>query len=226
MTEHAYVTIAGKIARGIRSGVMPAETQLPSYSVLAKQHNVSEIVIRKAIDLLSRQGLVYTVERRGTFVAERPTLVRVSPERQLEDPEDTFGSEAAGGDDDVRIERDSASISASDDIAAKLGMNPGDTVEHVVTRASEGGRPISISDSYQPPGADVAEATVLEETVSDREPDPAHAEWLGVPPGEFVKAVYQRFLLPDGQVLMIADVSYPKDRYDSFKFRMALDRQP
>src|SRR5690348_6373956 len=116
MTEHAYVTIARKIAREIRSGVLPADTQLPSYSVLAKRHNVSEIVIRRVIDLLSRQGLVYTVERRGTFVAERPTLVRVSPERQLEDPEDTFGSEASGGDDDVRIERDSASMPASDDV--------------------------------------------------------------------------------------------------------------
>ncbi|MBR7552226.1 GntR family transcriptional regulator, partial [Mycobacterium tuberculosis] len=67
---------------------------MPSYSELAKRHGVSEIVIRKVIDLLLRQGLVYTIERRGTFVAARPTLVRVSPERQMEDPATTFGNES------------------------------------------------------------------------------------------------------------------------------------
>ncbi|CAM4497420.1 GntR family transcriptional regulator [Nocardia ninae] len=226
MAEPAYVSIAGEIARDIRSGVLPAGTQLRSYSELAKHHGVSEIVIRRVVDLLLRQGLVYTVERRGTFVATRPTLVRVSPERQMEDPEVTFGNESAAGADDVQIERRTATIRADDDLAALLGVVPGSEVTHVVTKASESGRPISISDSYQPPGSDVATANILEETMADRPPVPAHAEWLAVTPGDLVKAVHQRFLTTDDRVLMIADVSYPKDRYDSFVFRMTLDPQP
>ncbi|WP_405159534.1 GntR family transcriptional regulator [Nocardia sp. NBC_01499] len=223
MSEPAYVSIAGEIARDIRSGVLRPGTQLRSYSELAKRHGVSEIVIRRVVDLLLRQGLVYTVERRGTFVADRPTLVRVSPERQMEDPEVTFGNESS---DEVQIERDTSQIQANAELAESLGIAPGDGVTYVVTRATEGGRPISISDTYQLPEVDVAAADILEETVADRPPVPAHAEWLGVPSGGLVKTVHQRFLANDGRVLMISDVSYPKDRYDAFVFRMALDAQP
>ncbi|MEU7769488.1 GntR family transcriptional regulator [Nocardia sp. NPDC049190] len=225
MTEPAYVSIAGEIARDIRSGALPARTQLPSYSELAKRHGISEIVIRKVIDLLLRQGLVYTIERRGTFVAARPTLVRVSPERQMEDPEVTFGNESAGAEDEVRIERESSSIPADEELAALLGIAPGDEVEHIATLASEQGRPISISDSYQLPGTDVTTAEILEETLADRPPVPTHAVWLEVPSGELVKTVHQRFLMNDGRVLMVSDVSYPRDRYESFVFRMTLDPQ-
>ncbi|MFE9582470.1 GntR family transcriptional regulator [Nocardia sp. NPDC006044] len=222
MAEPAYVSIAGEIARDIRSGVLSPGTQLRSYSEMAKRHNVSEIVIRRVVDLLLRQGLVYTVERRGTFVADRPTLVRVSPERQMEDPEVTFGNESS---DEVVIERDSSQVGATAEVAKALKIPAGDEVNYVVTRATEGGRPISISDTYQLPGVDIATADVLEETVADRPPTVAHAEWLGTPSGELVKAVHQRFLSRGGRVLMISDVSYPRDRYDAFVFRMTLNPQ-
>lgn len=225
MSEPAYVSIAGEIARDIRSGALPARTQLPSYSELAKRHSVSEIVIRKAIDLLLRQNLVFTIERRGTFVSARPTLVRVSPERQMEDPEVTFSNESVAGEDAVRIERESSMKPADDELAEIFGIEPGDEVEHTVVMASEQGRPTSISDSYQLPGTNVADADVLEETLADRPPTPTHAVWLEVPSGELVKTVRQRFLTSDGRVLMVSDVSYPKDRYESFVFRMTLDRQ-
>lgn len=221
MSEPAYVKIAGEIARDIRSGALRARTQLPSYSELAKEHGVSGIVIRKVIDLLLRQGLVYTIERRGTFVAPRPTLVRVSPERQMEDPEVTFGNEAAT-DEDVRIERESSLIPADDELAALLGVEPTEQIEHIVTMASERGRPVSISDTYQRPESDVTAANVLEETVADRTPVPTHAVWLEIASGDLVKTVRQRFFAPEGQVLMVSDVSYPRDRYESFVFRMAL----
>jgi GntR family transcriptional regulator len=226
MTEPAYVRIAGEIARDIRSGALPARTQLPSYAELAKQHNVSEIVIRRVRDLLLSQGLVYAIERRGLFVAARPTLVRISPERQMEDPEVTFGNEAAGGDDEVRIERESTIMQADAELAGIFGISPGDDIEHITVAASEYGKPISISDSYQLPGTNVAEAEQLEETLADRPPSPTHAVWLEVTSGELVKTVRQRFLKNDGRVLMVSDVSYPKDRYDSFVFRMNLEPQP
>ncbi|MET8653825.1 GntR family transcriptional regulator [Nocardia aurea] len=221
MSEPAYVVIAGEIARDIRSGALPARTQLPSYAELAKRHNVSEIVIRKVIDLLLRQGLVYTIERRGTFVAARPTLVRVSPERQMEDPEVTFGNESATGDDDVTIEREVKRIPADEHLAAEFGIAHGDEIEYTITMASEKGRPVSISDTYSLPGVDIKTATSLEETLADRPPVPAHAVWLEVASGELVKTVHQRFLLND-RLLMLSDVSYPRDRYDSFVFTMGL----
>src|SRR5258708_4018408 len=78
MPEPAYVTIAGAYARRIRSGEFPPGVQLPSYAEIGQQHGVSDIVVRKAVELLQSQGLVRSVRRRGIFVADRPNLVRVS----------------------------------------------------------------------------------------------------------------------------------------------------
>lgn len=220
MAEPAYVAIAGAYARQIRSGELPPGTQLPSYAEIAERNGVSDIVVRKAVELLQSQGLVRSVRRRGVFVADRPNLVRVSPERQMEDPEVTFGNES---DRDIRIERESDQIHASDDIAEALGLSLGDEITHVVTRATEDGRPISISDTYLPPGVtDTSEAAFLEETVADRLPTSTHATWLRTSAGDLVKTIEQRFISADDRIIMISKVSYPRDRYDSFVFRMAL----
>ncbi|MFI9506805.1 GntR family transcriptional regulator [Nocardia sp. NPDC052566] len=221
MAEPAYVSIAGEYARQIRGGDLAPGTQLRSYAELAERHGVSQIVIRKAIELLLSQGLVRTVERRGTFVADRPNLVRVSPERQMESPEMTYSRET---DREVSIERDTQHIPASPELAEVFGIATGDELTHVITLATEGGRPISISDTYQPLGVHgTTDAVLLEETIADRIPPLAHGEWLGVASGDLVKAVHQRFLTKDDRVLMISDVSYPRDRYEAFVFRMRLD---
>jgi GntR family transcriptional regulator len=220
MTAPAYVSIAGEYARRIRSGELPPGTQLPSYAEIAGRHGVSDIVVRKALDLLQGQGLVRSVRRRGIFVADSPNLVRLSPERQQQNPETTFGNESS---QEVQVDRETSQIRATDELADAFGLSPDDEVTHVITRASEGGRPISVSDTYQPAGiTGISAAAFLEETIADRLPPPVHAEWLRTPPGDLVKTVQQRFLTADDQVVMISNVSYPRDRYDAFVFRMAL----
>ncbi|MFE3001079.1 GntR family transcriptional regulator [Nocardia sp. NPDC059246] len=221
MSEPAYVAIAGDYARRIRTGALAGGTQLPSQAEMAARNGVSGIVIRQAIELLTSLGLVYTVERRGAFVVDRPNLVRISPERQMESPETTFGNES---DYDVRIERDVNRVQATEELAQNLGVAVGEEISHVVTRATEDGRPISISDTFHPVDVeDSSEAAFLEEAVADRLPAPTHAAWLKTPPGDLVKTVHQRFLAADDRVLMVSDVSYPRDRYDAFVFRMALN---
>ncbi|WP_068920892.1 GntR family transcriptional regulator [Planobispora rosea] len=220
MPEPAYVRVAGEYARRIRAGELPAGVQLPSYAEIAQQNGVSDIVVRKAIELLQSQGLVRSVRRRGIFVADRPNLVRVSPERQMESAERTFQNET---DRDIRVERETEQIPATSELAEALGLAEGELITHVITRASEDGRPISISDTYHPVDVvDVSGADFLEETVSDQLPTSLHAEWLRTTPGDLVKTVQQRFLSTDDRIIMISDVSYPRDRYDAFVFRMAL----
>ncbi|MFC4910925.1 GntR family transcriptional regulator [Actinomadura gamaensis] len=220
MAEPAYVRIAGEYARRIRAGELPAGTQLPSYAELARQNGVSDIVVRKALELLQSQGLVRSVRRRGIFVADRPNLVRVSPERQMESAERSFENES---DQQTVIERDSEQIPATSQLAEALGIPVGEEIKHVITRASEGGRPISISDTYTPlEVADISDAAFLEETIADQMPTAAHAAWLRTTPGDLVKTVHQRFLASDKRIIMVSDVSYPRDRYDAFVFRMSL----
>ncbi|MEV4892115.1 GntR family transcriptional regulator [Nonomuraea sp. NPDC055795] len=220
MAEPAYVRIAGEYARRIRAGELPSGIQLPSYAEIAQQSGVSDIVVRQAIQLLQHQGLVRSVPRRGIFVASRPNLVRVSPERQMETAERSFEHES---DRDVAVERDTAQIAATDELAEAFDLSAGERIMHVITRASEDGRPISISDTYHPLDiADISEAVYLEETLSDQLPTQVHANWLGTAPGDLVQTVHQRFLADDGRLVMISDISYPRDRYDAFVFRMRL----
>lgn len=220
MAEPAYVRIAGEYARRIRSGELPPGMQLPSYAEIAQQNGVSDIVVRKALELLQSQGLVRSVRRRGVFVSDRPNLVRVSPERQMETAERSFENES---DQQTHVERETEQIAATDELADALGVPAGEEIKHVITRASEDGRPISISDTYHPLDvSDISGAAVLEETISDQLPAASHAEWLRTTPGDLVKTVRQRFLSTDNRVVMISNVSYPRDRYDAFVFRMTL----
>lgn len=220
MAEPAYVRIAGDYARRIRGGELAPGTQLPSYAEIAQQNGVSDIVVRKALELLQSQGLVRSVRRRGIFVADRPNLVRVSPERQMETAEQSFQNES---DQKIKVERETRQVPATTELAESLGVPEGQEVNHVITRATENGRPISISDTYHPLDVtDISGAAFLEETISDQLPVASHAEWLRTTPGDLVKTVHQRFLDGDDRVIMISDISYPRDRYDAFVFRMSL----
>lgn len=220
VAEPAYVRIAGEYARRIRGGELPPGTRLPSYAEIAQQNGVSDIVVRKALELLQSQGLVRSVRRRGVFVADRPNLVRVSPERQMESAERSFQNES---EQQVEVDRDTQQLPATTELAEALGIPAGQEINHVITRATENGRPISISDTYHPLDvADISGATFLEETISDQLPAATHAEWLRTTPGDLVKTVHQRFLSAEDRIIMISDVSYPRDRYDAFVFRMTL----
>lgn len=220
MKEPAYVAIAGIYERRIRSGELAPGTQLPTLAEMVELHGVSDIVARKAVELMQSQGLVRVIRRRGAFVADRPNLVRVSPERQLETAETTFSHES---DRDVQISREVEQVPATEELAEAFGMSVGDLVTHVVTRVAEDRKPVSISDTYQPIDvADASTATDLEEVIADRRPVPTHAEWLRTTPGDLVKTVHQRFFAADGRLIMRSDISYPQSRYDSFLFRMTL----
>lgn len=245
MSEPAYVRIAAEIAEQIRLGALPPGTRLPSYNELADTHNVSPIVIRHAIGLLRSRGLVRTVERRGTTVTERPTLVRISPERQLEAADTTFIRESG----DAEVERHIEQTTATDDVADGLGISPGDDVTHVHTRITVGGTPAVVSDYYEP--LDLTRGTpienpeqgstphsptdrfptighpvdVLEETLSLRTPPSTHAEFLNTPRSDLAVTIRQQFQSGDRTVQM-ADITYPLDRYAGFAFRMRIpDRE-
>lgn len=222
--EPAYVVIAGEYARRIRGGELPPGVQMPSYNDIAERHGVSNIVARKAIELLQIQGLVRSRPRRGIFVADRPNLVRVSPERQRESPEATFRNES---DRDAQVDRTSDDIPATEELAEEFGVPVGTTLNYVVTRISEDRNPVSISDTYTPVDVTtVSNAAELEESLSDRIPSPSHATWLRTSPGSLVKVIRQRFFDHDGRLLMLSYVSYPRDRYDEFTFRMRFEPEP
>jgi GntR family transcriptional regulator len=63
-----YVQLAALIRAEINSGTLSKDDLIPSESYLQQTHGVSRVTVRKAMEVLRNEGLVYTLPQRGTFV--------------------------------------------------------------------------------------------------------------------------------------------------------------
>ncbi|NMB01586.1 MAG: GntR family transcriptional regulator [Firmicutes bacterium] len=64
-----YQQIADQIKGAILRGDLASEQPLPSIRVLAKELKISVITTKRAYEELEREGLIYTVRGKGSFVA-------------------------------------------------------------------------------------------------------------------------------------------------------------
>lgn len=67
-----YEQIADIIRERIKKNEYPVHSQLPKQSLLAEEFSASRETIKKAIDLLTMEGLVYAQRGSGTVVLNRP----------------------------------------------------------------------------------------------------------------------------------------------------------
>jgi GntR family transcriptional regulator len=63
-----YQQLATILRAEISSGKIT--DKLPSESYLQQQHGVSRGTVRRAIEILAEEGLVYTIGARGTFIRQ------------------------------------------------------------------------------------------------------------------------------------------------------------
>lgn len=63
--------VARAIEQAIVSGEFPSRSRLPSQKRMAAEAGVSIHTVNAAVDRLRERGILYTVPRLGTFVAER-----------------------------------------------------------------------------------------------------------------------------------------------------------
>jgi len=69
--EPLYAQVASRIVNQILAGAVPAGTRLPSERQLSEQFAVSRVVIREAMKVLVRNGIVEIQPGRGTFTVDR-----------------------------------------------------------------------------------------------------------------------------------------------------------
>ena len=80
-----YDQIYNQIKSHIISGALSEDQLLPSIRNLAKDLGISVIPTRRAYDELEREGFIYTVAGKGSFVAAKNTeLLREENLRQIE----------------------------------------------------------------------------------------------------------------------------------------------
>jgi DNA-binding GntR family transcriptional regulator len=71
-----YRQIAEIIKRGILSGKYPPDSRIPTESELVATYEVARSTARRAVAALREEGLVYTVQARGTYVAKLDAKTR------------------------------------------------------------------------------------------------------------------------------------------------------
>ena len=84
-TVHAYLRIAALIRDQITSGDLHPGDKLPSLRQLTEQYDVSDVVIRRTLDVLRNEGLLESRKGAGSFVRERPPIRRISSARYRAD---------------------------------------------------------------------------------------------------------------------------------------------
>jgi GntR family transcriptional regulator len=67
--EHAYLQLARILRERIESGEIGP--RVPSLTAIAEESGLAVVTIRKAMNVLTEEGLIYTVPGRGTFVTPR-----------------------------------------------------------------------------------------------------------------------------------------------------------
>ncbi len=89
-----YEQITSQMKQMIISGELEAGSVLPSMRTLAKELRISVITTKRAYEDLERDGFIYTVVGKGSFIAEKNMeFVR---EEQLRIVEEYLGKAVAG----------------------------------------------------------------------------------------------------------------------------------
>lgn len=138
---------------GIESGKFAPNEKLPTLDELAAANLCSLAVVRKAMDILRQQGLVTTVQGKGTFVRARPTARRHGVERYSKSlwrsgkPILTAEAEAQGRTAGQML-RELAETPAPKRVAERLGIQIGTPVWVRRRTTLVDDRPNQLADSY------------------------------------------------------------------------------
>jgi len=69
---YSYKAVAAEIKRRIAAGQYKTHMPIPAERRLAEELGVAVGTIRRAVELLREEGVVYTLPQKGTFVGQEP----------------------------------------------------------------------------------------------------------------------------------------------------------
>ena len=79
MAEHPYLRLKEGIIAGVAEGRFAPHTRLPSQRELREDYGVSHMTVRRAINELIREGVIYARQGSGLFVAESKADAELGP---------------------------------------------------------------------------------------------------------------------------------------------------
>ncbi|MGW2961286.1 GntR family transcriptional regulator [Streptomyces sp. NPDC001220] len=145
--EAPYLTTAEALRARLVAGEWQVGQRLPSRARLAEEYGVGRNVVQRSVDLLIADGLLEGRAGSGTFVRvprERLRMVRARRrERSLAAVTERGRASAWDAHSDVRAP-------APEDIAERLGVSPGDLCVRTHYEFLADGRPVQLSESWEP----------------------------------------------------------------------------
>ncbi len=136
--------IASALRTDIGEGVYPPASRLPTEAQLSARFEVNRHTVRRALEELSRAGLVRIEQGRGTFVAEDVIDYMVEPRTRFSEWIRRHNKEPSG-----RILQ-LAEIAADTAVATGLGIRPGARVIMLERLGLADGRPVGLGRHHFP----------------------------------------------------------------------------
>lgn len=138
--------------------VLEADRPIPSEAELCRIYNVSRITVRKALNDLVHEGMLYTRQGKGTFVAPHKFRVRWAQE--------TAGFHADMARRGLAVKTrvlEQVVVRADERVAKELNLRKGDEVIKLVRLRFVDDKPFDIATNYLParlfPGLECADLT-------------------------------------------------------------------
>lgn len=128
----------------ILAGIYPAETQIPSESELGNLFKVSRITVRQALGDLQKEGLIFKIHGKGTFVAKPKAFQNVTRLQGLAESLAHLGYEV------INQILGATIVSADARIAERLHLLEGSSVVEIKRVRLINREPISLEISYLP----------------------------------------------------------------------------
>lgn len=135
-----YLQLHGALVSRIEAGLGPHDP-IPSEYELADEHGMSRMTVRKAVDQLVHEGVLYRVPGVGTFVADKPTSVELHLSSFSEDMR-TLGIEPG------QTLLDLCELSADATVADNLRIPIDAPVARLMRLRTADARPVCIETSY------------------------------------------------------------------------------
>lgn len=142
-----YYQVETALRDEVAAGRYPTGAPLPTEDLLVRRFDVSRITVRRALERLVQEGLIYRVPGRGTFV----NSLRSIEFRIQRNPADLMGFEddirRGGFVPETRVLRHDW-VRPPADVAEALGIAAGTEVLWLFRRGTVGGQPLWIEDRY------------------------------------------------------------------------------
>jgi GntR family transcriptional regulator len=139
-----YHQLKDLIRESIEQGRLEPHDRVPSEHELVRAYGVSRVTARQALADLAREGLVFRVQGKGSFVARPAVVQRLSSLKGLIEEMSAMGLESASR--VLKAERTAASA----EVARRLKIDEGDAIVEIRRVRTVNGEPVSLDVSFFP----------------------------------------------------------------------------